>query len=137
MIKNNNLCSEKEAIIRKREENNVDIEKLIEELGKSIGKFIASKKEDSGEKINIDQMDSEDLFKIMFNKFYHEGHYDKAEDLIFKELCTNNSYDIYVIAMEFYSELLKKDDEELIKGKLPRDEIYQGLEDIQKFKPNL
>jgi len=112
----------------------MDIEKLIQELGKSIGKIIANKKEDASEKININKMDAADIFKIMLNKFYYEGHYDKAEDLIFDELEKNNSLEIYEATIEFYNSLLKKDDEDLIKGKLPRKEIYQGLEDIQKFR---
>lgn len=114
----------------------MDIEKLIEQLGKSIAKAIVNKKEKASEKINIDQMNSTDIFKIIFNKLYYQGHYDKAEDLVFDELEKNNSSEIYEVAINFYNTLLKKNDEELIKGNLPRKEIYQGLEDIQKFRGN-
>lgn len=34
----------------------MNIEKLIEELGKSLGKTILNKKEESSKKINIDQI---------------------------------------------------------------------------------
>lgn len=112
----------------------MDITKLIEELGKSLGKIIVNKKEDFSEKINIDQMNSIDIFKILLNKYYHEGNYDKAENLIFDTLESNKSFEIYELGIEFYNSILEKDDSELIKGNLPRGEIYQGLKDIQKFK---
>lgn len=64
----------------------MDIEKLIKELGKSIGKIICNKKEENNEKIDIEQMSSIDIFKIILNKVVHEGNYNKAEDLIFDEL---------------------------------------------------
>lgn len=114
----------------------MNIEKLIEELGKSIGKTILNKKEESSKKINIDQMSSTDIFKIIFNKLFREGNYNKAEDLIFDELKKNNSSEVYEIAIEFYNSLLKKTDEELNKRNFSREEIYKGLEDIQKFKVN-
>ncbi|AAO35994.1 hypothetical protein CTC_01436 [Clostridium tetani E88] len=114
----------------------MNIEKLIEELGKSIGKTILNKKEESSKKINIDQMDSTDIFKIIFNKLFREGNYNKAEDLLFDELEKNNSSEVYEIAIEFYNSLLKKTDEELNKRNFSREEIYKGLEDIQKFKVN-
>ena len=56
----------------------MDIQKLIEELGKSIGKIISNKKDESSVKINIDQMDSTDIFKIIFNKLFYKGDYNKV-----------------------------------------------------------
>ena len=115
----------------------MDIAKIVEEFGKSIGKIISNKKENPSEKINIDAMDSTDIFKIMLNKYYYEGSYDKAEDLIFNELENNKSIEIYELGIKFYNELLKKDYDNLIDGNLPRKEIYQGMNDIQKFKKNI
>ncbi|MCB2357157.1 DUF6483 family protein [Clostridium estertheticum] len=115
----------------------MNIEKLIEDLGKAFGKIIFNKKEDVSEKINIDQMSSTDIFKIIFNKLFHMGNYNKSEDLIFDELEKNNSPEVYEVAIEFYNSLLKKSDEELNISNFPRKEIYRGLDDIQKFKVDL
>ncbi|WML33708.1 DUF6483 family protein [Clostridium sp. OS1-26] len=115
----------------------MNIEKLIEQLGKTFGKIIFNKREKCSEKVNIHQMSSVDIFKIIFNKLFHDGNYNKAEDLIFDELKKNNSPEVYEIAIEFYNSLLKKSDEELNKGDFPRKEIYRGLDDIQKFKTDL
>lgn len=115
----------------------MNIEKLIEQFGKSMGKTIFNKKEKDTEKININQMDPGDIFKIVFNKLVREGNYNKAEDLIFDELEKTNSPKVYSIALEFYNSLLKKSDEELVKYNFSRKEIYQGLDDIEKFKVDL
>lgn len=115
----------------------MNIEKLIEQFGKTFGKIIFNKKEKYSEKINIHQMSSVDTFKIIFNKLLHDGDYNKAEDLIFDELKKNNSPEVYEVAIEFYDSLLKKSDEELNESNFPRKEIYRGLDDIQKFKIDL
>lgn len=115
----------------------MDIQKLIEELGRSIGKIIFNKQEKISEKINIDKMNSTDIFKIIFNKEFHDRNYNKAEELIFDELVKNNVLEVYELAIEFYDSLLKKSDEELNKSNFPREEIYQGLKDIQKFMVDL
>lgn len=115
----------------------MDIEKLIKRFGKVLGKIVFNKKEKSSEKINIYQMSSTDVFKIIFNKLFHEGNYNKAEDLIFNELEKNSLPEVYEIAIEFYNSLLKKSDEELNKSNFPRKEIYRGLDDIKKFKVDL
>ncbi|GAE01113.1 hypothetical protein CBO05C_0803 [Clostridium botulinum B str. Osaka05] len=115
----------------------MNIEKLIEEFGKSLGKTIFNKKEECSEKININQMSSTEIFKIIFNKLFHEGSYNEAEDLIFYELEKNNSPEVYEVAIKFYNSLLEKSDEYLDKNNFPRKEIYRGLDDIKKFKVNL
>ncbi|WP_026884977.1 DUF6483 family protein [Clostridium beijerinckii] len=112
----------------------MDIEKLIKELGKSIGKIICNKKEENSEKINIEQMSSIDIFKIILTKVVHEGDYNKAEDLIFDELEKNNSQEVYEIAIDFYNSLLKKSDNLLKQSNFSRGEVYQGLKDIERFK---
>jgi hypothetical protein len=112
----------------------MDIEKLIKELGKSIAKFICNKKEESSKKFNIERMSSVDIFKIIFTKAFNEGNYNQAEDLIFAELEKNNSQEVYEIAIEFYNSLLEKSDELLIKNNFSKEEIYQGLKDIKKFR---
>ncbi|MGO5075797.1 DUF6483 family protein [Clostridium sporogenes] len=115
----------------------MNLEKLIEQFGKSLGKTVFNKKEETSKKINIDQMSSKEIFKIIFNKLIHEENYNKAEDLIFDELEKNNCPEVYRMAIEFYNSLLKKSDEELNKSNFSRKEIYEGLDDIKKFKIHL
>jgi len=46
----------------------------------------------------------------------------------------NNSPEVYEIAIEFYNSLLERSDEQLKQNNFTRKEIYQGLNDIQKFE---
>ncbi|MDS1001913.1 DUF6483 family protein [Clostridium sporogenes] len=110
----------------------MSIKKSIDDLGKLFGKTIL----ENDKNIDTEKIGSTDLFKIILNKLFYEGNYDKAEDLIFEELEKNDSPEVYEIAVEFYNALLKKSDEELNEGNFARDEIYQGLDDIESFKAN-
>ncbi|AVQ44927.1 DUF6483 family protein [Clostridium botulinum] len=110
----------------------MSIKKSIDDLGKLFGKTILK----NDKNIDTEKIGSTDLFKIILNKLFYEGNYDKAEDLIFEELEKNDSPEVYEISVEFYNALLKKSDEELNEGNFARDEIYQGLDDIKRFKTN-
>ncbi|MBD5638059.1 hypothetical protein HYI18_05565 [Clostridium botulinum] len=110
----------------------MSIKKSIDDLGKLFGKTIL----ENDKNIDTEKIGSTDLFKIILNKLFYEGNYDKAEDLIFEELEKNDSPEVYEIAVEFYNALLKKSDEELNENNFSREEIYQGLDDIKRFKTN-
>ncbi len=110
----------------------MSIKKSIDDLGKLFGKTIL----ENDKNIDTEKIGSTDLFKIILNKLFYEGNYDKAEDLIFEELEKNDSPEVYEIAVEFYNALLKKGDEELNESNFSREEIYQGLDDIKGFKTN-
>ncbi|KEI74949.1 hypothetical protein N486_03855 [Clostridium botulinum B2 128] len=110
----------------------MSIKKSIDDLGKLFGKTVL----ENDKNIDTEKIGSTDLFKIILNKLFYEGNYDKAEDLIFEELEKNDSPEVYEIAVEFYNALLQKSDEELNEGNFSRDEIYQGLDDIKRFKAN-
>lgn len=106
----------------------MDIEKLIQELGKSIGKIICNKEEENSEKINFEQMTSTDIFKIIFIKDVREGNYNKAKNLIFHELETNYSDEVYEIAIEFYKSLLGKTNELLNQRNFSRIKRYTKIQ---------
>ncbi|AWZ49924.1 hypothetical protein C3495_13805 (plasmid) [Clostridiaceae bacterium 14S0207] len=112
----------------------MDIERLIKDLVKQITKTVLNKREETSVRVKVDNMDSTDVFKIMFNKLFHEGNFNKAEDLIFYELKSNNSPEIYEIALQFYNSLLDKSDEDLEKSNFTRVEVYDGLKDLERFK---
>lgn len=112
----------------------MNIERLTKDIGKMCAKIFCNKEEKNSDKIDIEQMSSTDIFKIMFKSLYNKGKYNEAENLIFLELEKNYSPELYDIALNFYDLLLKKSDDQLIKNNFSREEIYQGLEDIKKLK---
>lgn len=113
------------------------IQQLIKDIAKMSAKIAFNKEEKSDEKFKLGQMNSMDIFRMMFDKLFHEGNYNKTEDLIFNELEVNSSPEVYAIALEFYNLLLEKSDEELLKSNFSREEVYRGLNDIEKFVKNL
>jgi len=96
-------------------------------------KILLNKEEKSSVKIELDQMSGTDIIPILLKRLVYEGQYNKAENIIFEELNKNNSYEMYLVAVDFYNLLLEKSDEELANDNFSREEIYQGLEDVKKL----
>lgn len=110
----------------------MDIEKLFTEFAKNMAKTVLNKKEESTQ-INLDNIGSTDILEIILQRYIHEGDYNKAENMLFEEINKNQSEKLYKIAVDFYNLLLEKSEAELKKGNFTRDEIYQGLQDLNKI----
>ena len=64
-----------------------------------------------------------DIFIFLFR----EGNYDKAEDMLYVLLEQNdNSRHSMELGTAFYDELLRKSEDELVKGNLPMNEVIDG-----------
>lgn len=113
----------------------MNLEELIKGLAKSIAKTIM-KKQESSERINLNDIDSTDILKIILKRLVYAGEYNKAENILFEEINRNSSKDIYEIALDFYNLLLEKSDKELEEGNFSREEIYQGLQDLKNSVGN-
>ncbi|WP_055668752.1 DUF6483 family protein [Desnuesiella massiliensis] len=111
----------------------MNIEKLINDLAKNIAKTVLNKKEESIEKINLSNIGSGDILRIILKRLVNDGDYNKAENILFEAINKNNTEEIYQIAFDFYNTLLEKSDEELEKGNFTSEEIYQGIEDIKSI----
>lgn len=109
----------------------MNIEKLINELARNITKTALNKEEESSEQINLNDIGSGDILQIILKRLANDGEYNKAENILFEAIRKNNTREIYQVAINFYSLLLEKSDEELVKGNFSREEVYQGLEDIK------
>jgi hypothetical protein len=68
----------------------------------------------------------------LFEYFEAVGRFGKAEDMLY-ELIDEKYPDIIAEGESFYLNLLQKTDRELSDGNLPRDEVVEGLEYLQKF----
>jgi len=75
--------------------------------------------------------DSLNLKLIDYCEF--SGQYSKAEDIIF-ELAEKQNSLIYDKAVSFYKNLQNKTDEELELGNFSKEEVNDGLEEIQSMK---
>ncbi|MDF2881788.1 MAG: hypothetical protein K0R54_2345 [Clostridiaceae bacterium] len=110
----------------------MDIEKLFTEFAKNMAKTVLNKKEESTQ-INLDNIGSTDILEIIMKRLVHDGDYNRAENMLFEEINKNHSKKLYNIALDFYNLLLEKSDKELKVGNFTREEIYQGLQDLNKI----
>jgi hypothetical protein len=111
----------------------MNIEKLINELAKNAVKTVLNKEDESSETINLNDIGSGDILKIILKRLVYAGEYNNAENILFQEINKNSTQEIYQIALDFYDLLLEKSDEELLERNFTREEIYQGLEDIRNI----
>lgn len=109
---------------------NINIEELINELVKNTGKSLLQKEEDNNEIINLDEVDSSDYIWILLKSPVLKHEYNKAENILFEEIKKNKSEKIYKIALDFYDLLMDQSDDKLKNGNFSREEIFQGLKDV-------
>lgn len=61
------------------------------------------------------------------------NNYDKAENTLFYMLRkTNNDKMIILEGIKFYNRLKKLDDDELVEGNLPREEVEDGINELER-----
>ncbi|MGE5496497.1 MAG: DUF6483 family protein [Syntrophothermus sp.] len=76
--------------------------------------------------------DNSEEFGLDLLKYYElRGCFDKAENVLF-DLAENGNVQIIQKGISFYNSLLKKSDEELDNGKLPRTEILDSMKVLQE-----
>lgn len=109
---------------------NINIEELINELAKNTGKSLLQKEEDNNEIINLDEADSSDYIRILLKSLVLKHEYNEAENILFEEIKKNKSEKIYKIALDFYDLLMDQSDDKLKNGNFSREEIFQGLKDV-------
>ena len=109
---------------------NINIEELINELVKNTGKSLLQKEEDNNEIINLDEADSSDYIRILLKSLVLKHEYNNAENILFEEIKKNKSEKIYKIALDFYDLLMDQSDDKLKNGNFSREEIFQGLKDV-------
>lgn len=86
---------------------------------------------DIGELIgDIEALDSNVVHKVFLRRLTVEGKFNEGENYLFEILEKQKTKGILDIGKEFYENLSKKSDEELEKGDFSREEILQGLEDL-------
>ena len=71
-----------------------------------------------------------DLKRRLVEYFEYSGRYDKSEDLIFEMVEDDPSF--VPEGITFYERLLTKSDAELENGRLPRSEVEDALNELQK-----
>lgn len=76
-----------------------------------------------------------DLKRRLVEYFEYSGRYDKSEDLIFEIVEDDSSF--VPEGISFYERLLAKSDAELENGRLPRGEVEDSLNELQRKRRGL
>ncbi|MCL2442725.1 MAG: DUF6483 family protein [Treponema sp.] len=83
-------------------------------------------------KLEYYEIDNEINIEI-YKYYYENGLFGKAEDKLY-QLLDHNYPEIIHEINEFYGLLIKKEDVELEKGNLPRNEVIEAIENLGKIK---
>jgi hypothetical protein len=72
------------------------------------------------------------LVRALIRHHESQGNFADAEDLLFDVLDARPAdVDLIPVGVEMYERLLERSDEELAAGKLPRDEVEEGLSQLK------
>lgn len=75
----------------------------------------------------------DELLEIMIGKCLSEGKINEAENMIFEAMKSRKSAKDLEIALSFYEEINKWDEDKLEKYNFSKQEIVEGLEDVKKL----
>ncbi|MGG7057887.1 DUF6483 family protein [Clostridium nigeriense] len=109
----------------------MNIEKLINELARNFGKALVKKEDDNMQVMNLEDTGSSEILRIILKSLIVKKEYNKAENFLFEEIEKDKSEANYKVAVDFYEELLTKSDEDLIENNFSREEVLQGLRDLE------
>lgn len=81
--------------------------------------------------MNLEDSGSSEILRIILKSLIDKKEYNKAENFLFEEIEKNKSEANYKIAVDFYEDLLEKNDEDLMGNNFSREEVLQGLRDLE------
>ena len=80
--------------------------------------------------VNLEDTGSSEILRIILKSLITKKEYNKAENILFEEIEKNMSEANYKVAIDFYEELLEKSNEDLNENNFSKEEVLQGLKDL-------
>lgn len=107
----------------------------IEMLANFISKIVFNKSNSTFNLLPENTKENLELNSLYLNlrELVDNGKINDAEDLLFNNIELNPNFGFLEIAVDFYSYLNKLDDEFLIKNNFSKDEVLEGIKDIEKI----
>ncbi|MCH3963406.1 MAG: DUF6483 family protein [Clostridium sp.] len=84
------------------------------------------------DKFNI-SISQDELLEMMVRKYVSDGKINKAQDMIIDAIKSHRSKQNYKIALSFYEEINKWDEDKLSKCNFSKQKILEGLKNIKKL----
>lgn len=110
---------------------------VIDNLSRAIAKVFFHKASSSIELFNEQGAISADGFLYhQLKSLIIEGRINEAENILFEEIETNMTAETLHVAIQFYEDLQALSDEALLASDFSRQEILDGLEQVEKLVLN-
>ncbi|KMT22507.1 DUF6483 family protein [Clostridium cylindrosporum] len=115
------------------------IERIIKSLGRTLVTGVEGSKNVIVEMINESEktgdllIPEEGLLELKLRKYVSELEISKAEDMLFEAIELNKSPRYLELALFFYNEINKLDEDTLVKHNFSKQEIINGLEEIKRL----
>lgn len=112
------------------------IQRVIKSIGQMAIAIVIGKRavdsiiDEEKETVTISE---DELLEIMVGKCLSEGKINEAENMIFEAIKSRKSAKDLEIALSFYEEINKWDEDKLAKYNFSKQEIVEGLEDIKEL----
>lgn len=108
--------------------------RYIEEITEAMGKVLFEKQAGAEELIDEQGALSEtNFFSYRLNRMIGEGRIGEAENLLFDAIQERPDPAYLQVALDFYGNLEKRSEAELKAGNFSREEVLEGLRDVQKI----
>lgn len=109
------------------------IDEVINTIKKQIAKMLLNKKYSDYLDMDIVYNPDEELFLITLKRLVFENKINEAEEILFDRAENNPTENLQYIAIEFYTMLMEKSDEELQEADFDRKEITIGIMDFREI----
>ncbi|HAU4820504.1 DUF6483 family protein [Clostridioides difficile] len=107
------------------------VDKIFNEIKLMVARLLLGKKYSEYEEKDL-VYNTEEVILITLKRLVFQGNVNEAEEILFDKAKTVTSENMQYIAIEFYTMLMEKTDEELEAMNFSKQEVYQGIEDIRK-----
>ncbi|MDY6622541.1 DUF6483 family protein [Clostridioides difficile] len=108
------------------------VDKIFNEIKLMVARLLLGKKYSEYEEKDLVYNTEEEVILITLKRLVFQGNVNEAEEILFDKAKSVNSENMQYIAIEFYTMLMEKTDEELEAMNFSKQEVYQGIEDIRK-----
>ena len=108
------------------------VDKIFNEIKLMVARLLLGKKYSEYEEKDLVYNTEEEVILITLKRLVFQGNANEAEEILFDKAKSVNSENMQYIAIEFYTMLMEKTDEELEAMNFSKQEVYQGIEDIRK-----
>ena len=108
------------------------IDEVINTIKKQIAKMLLGKKYSDYVDMDVVYDPDEEIFLITLKRLVFENKINEAEEFLFDRAENNPTENLQYIAIEFYTMVMEKSDEELAEANFDRSEVTTGVIDFRE-----